>query len=228
MRKLLCILFIFTILCSVSSCKNNPGKEANVEVSKASVDEFLSLLRNIEPDGITNYCRIDEAYCYNVTPEQVAAETDMKIFKFSDSSASYVMLDNEVYPLCESVGGYGFVNAVPCDFDNDGNKDLLIASSWGSGIHRSIISVFNSVTKESTILYNTLDTDEPDVDLVVGTTVPAFSSTQNIEDLPISYLIYSVEIKFHDFDSVNLSYAETGIVGSIEVENGVPVFIASE
>ena len=54
------------------------------------------------------------------------------------------MVDNEVYPLCESFGGFGFVNAIPCDFDNDGNKDLFVASSWGSGLHRSVISVLMS------------------------------------------------------------------------------------
>ena len=199
----------------------------STNASKNSVDEFLTLLGDIEPDGIISGYRFDAEHCYNVTPEQVAAETDMKIFKFSDSCASYVMLDKEVYLLCDYFGGYGFVNAVPCDFDGDGNKDLLVASSWGSGLHRSIISVFNSVTKESTVLYDTSATDTPTTDLFVATAVPAFSSTQSIEDLPLSYLVYSVEIEFHDFDSVNLSYAKTGVVGSIEVENGVPVFIAS-
>ena len=33
-------------------------------------------------------------------------------------------MDNEIYPLCEFFGGYGFVNAIPCDFDNDGMTDI--------------------------------------------------------------------------------------------------------
>lgn len=121
-------------------------------------------------------------------------------------------------------GGYGFVNAVPCDFDNDGNKDLLVASSWGSGMHRSIISVFNSVTKESTVLYDTSDTDKPNTDLFVSTVVPVYSSTQEFEDLPVTYMVYSARIITYDSDFINLSYVSTGVVGSIEVENGTPVF----
>ena len=200
----------------------------STNASKDSVDEFLTLLGDIEPDGIISGYRFDAEHCYNVTPEQVAAETDMKVFKFSDSCASYVMLDKEVYLLCDFFGGYGFVNAVPCDFDGDGNKDLLVASSWGSGLHRSIISVFNSVTKESTVLYDTSTTSEPCTDLFVATAIPAFSSTQEYEDLPVSYLVYSANIKFYNNDPINLSYVATGVIGSIEIENGAPVFKASQ
>lgn len=196
----------------------------STNASKDSVDAFLSLLGDIEPDGLLSGCQFDEEHCFNVTPEQVAAETDMQIFKFSDSCASYVMLDNEIYLLCDFFGGYGFVNAVPCDFDNDGNKDLLVASSWGSGMHRSIISVFNSVTKESTVLYDTSDTDKPNTGLFVSTVVPVYSSTQEFEDLPVTYMVYSARIITYDSDFINLSYVSTGVVGSIEVENGTPVF----
>ncbi|MBR6825136.1 MAG: hypothetical protein IKM59_01175, partial [Oscillospiraceae bacterium] len=108
----------------------------------------------------------------------------------------------------------------------DGNKDLLVASSWGSGMHRSIISVFNSAAKESTVLYDTSTTDTPGVDLFVSTATPAFSSKE-IEDLPIYYRVYSAEITVNDMEEYNLadlSYVATDLMGSIEIENGTPVF----
>ena len=150
MKKLLCILCVSSLIlllcfCKASTIKTNEYEPAKTTVSKDSVKEFMSLLKELAPSGEFVGYEYDESKCYNVTPTQVAKDTDMKIFKFSDSCASFIMVDNEVYYLYDSFGRYGFVNAIPCDFDNDGNKDLLIASSGGGlRMHFSIISVFNS------------------------------------------------------------------------------------
>lgn len=232
MKKFFCILSLTAVLYLLCSCNDNTPSTNEHEtmktnISKDHVSEFMELLGGeIELGGLSSGFVLDEEHCYNVTPQQVASETDMKIFKFSDSCASFVMFNNEIYPLCEWFGGYGFVNAVPCDFDNDGNKDLLVASSWGSGMHRSIISVFNSAAKESTVLYDTSTTDTPSVDLFVSTATPAFSSKE-IEALPIYYRVYSAEITVNDMEEYNLadlSYVATDLMGSIEIENGTPVF----
>lgn len=232
MKRIFCIICAFTMLFLLCSCADNHAQNANehasvkTPINKDSVKEFMLLLEKIVPSGHIYGDEIREENCYNVTPIEVAAETDMKIFKLSDSCASFVMIDNEIYPLCEFLGGYGFVNAIPCDFDNDGNKDLLVASSWGSGMHRSIISVFNSVTKESTVIYNTFTTDNPGIDLFVAAESPVFSS-KKIEDWPIYYQVYSAEITVNDREAYNLadlSYVATDLVGSIEIENGKPVF----
>ena len=71
--------------------------------TKDSVKEFISLLGNIEPNGLISGYKIDEETCYNVTPPGVAAETNMKIFKFSDSScggsgSAKVCNDDTLYP----------------------------------------------------------------------------------------------------------------------------------
>ena len=228
MKKAFCVLSVIILLCSLCSCKDNIVYDTmKTNISKDRVTEFMEVLgTEIELDGLSSGFVLDKEHCYNVTPQQVAAETDMLIFKFSDSCASFVMLDNKIYPLCEWFGGYGFVNAVPCDFDNDGNKDLLVASSWGSGMHRSIISVFNSVSKKSIILYDTSTTDTPNVDLFVSAATLSLSSKE-IEDLPVYYCVYSAKITVNDMEQYNLadlSYVATGMVGSIESENGKPVF----
>ena len=225
MKKFFCILCVFSILCCLCSCNSNNTHKANeyeamkTSVTKDSVKEFVSLLEDFEPGGLVSGYEYNEKNCYNVTPTEVAAETDMKIFKFSDSCASFVMLNNEVYPLCEGVGGYGFVEAIPCDFDNDGNKDLLVASSWGSGVHRSVISVFNSVSKESTILYTS------DTDLIVArSTANIFTDNPEIDE-KLYYSVLSVKINVEDNNFANLSYDVTGVEGHIECENNSPQFI---
>ena len=233
--KRFCLIMIALMmiigLCSCNSESNNKDNFDNTEktymttpCSKEDVGAFCDIIGELQGEGLFSGFVLDREKCFNVTPQQVAWETNYKIFKFSDSCASFVMIDNEVYTLCESFGGYGFVNAVPCDFDNDGNKDLLVASSWGSGLHRSIISVFNSTTKESTIIYDTSTTDNPQVDLFVAISSPSFSS-KDPSALPIYYEVYSAKIKPNDNNLADLSYVATGIVGSISADNGEIAFI---
>lgn len=231
MKRIFCIFCVITMLFLLCSCKDDISHKANeyetmkTSATKDSVEEFVSLLENIEPSGLISGYKFDEETCYNVTPPEVSAETNMKIFKFSDSCASFVMVDNEIYSLCEWFGGYGFVNALPCDFDNDGNKDLLVASSWGSGVHRSIISVFNSVSKNSTILYDTSSADTPNTDLIVAqSTASFFTGDPNIDE-KLYYSVLSVKINVENNNLVNLAYVVTGIEGHIEYEDNTPQFI---
>lgn len=220
-------------LFSLTACNANDKKtDTECEVSydylytscsKDGVEEFMSIIGEAELGGLSDGMKLDEEHCYNVTPLSVAAETDIKIFKFSDSCLSLALIDNEVYEICTSFGGYGFVNAVPWDYDEDGNLDLLIASSWGSGLHRSEVSVFNTKTKESIVVYDTSITDDPSVDLLV-TTVALSLSSKEPKDYPIYYQIYSANIAVKDNNFADLSCTITGVVGSVVVENGTPVF----
>lgn len=231
MKRILCIFCVITMLFLLCSCEDDSSHNANeyesmkTNISKDHVSEFMELLGGeIELDELLSGFILDEEHCYNVTPPQVAAETNMKIFKFSDSCISLVLLDNKIYTLCESFGGYGFVNAIPCDFDNDGNKDLLVASSWGSGLHRSIISVFNSVTKESTILYDTSTTDTPEVDLIVSqSTASIFTDNPEIDE-KLYYSVLSVKINVENNNFAELAYVVDGVEGHIEAKDGTPTF----
>lgn len=146
-------------------------------------------------------------------------------FKFSDSCASFVLINGEVYEICSWFGGQGFVNAVPCDFDADGNVDLLVSSSSGSGVHVSVISVFNSVSKESTVIYRTSAAKTRDLDLLVGT-YKVSSSSKDISDLPVCYGVYRIDIKDANNDFPGISYTITNQIGNIVVEDGMPVFHA--
>lgn len=221
MKKILCTLLMIVMLFSFCSCKDsktitvNDHKSENTNISKESIEEFMSLLNDFEPSGFIDGCKIEKENCYNVTPPQVASETDMKIFKFSDSCASYVMLDNEIYILCAS-----FVNAVPCDFDGDGNKDLLVASSCGSGIHRSTISVFNSVNKESLDIY-----DAPYVHLIVTRSTDNLFDVEPKDDELLCYYVLSAKIQSGDNNLANLSYTAKDVVGHIEVIDDTPTFV---
>ncbi len=108
------------------------------------VEEFLNLIdwQDEEENG----------KWYNVTPDAIKEEIGIQIFKNDRWYSSVALIDGKTYQLGEYFGGTGFMSGVPCDFDNDGVKDILFTSSWGSGIHRTEVNVFNMATKETTFL----------------------------------------------------------------------------
>lgn len=238
MKRLLGFLLTVSCMIGLTACSSNNnttnGESFKNEIpsiymknscSKDSVDDLMKIIGDTELNGLLSGMKLDEEHCYNVTPESVSAQTDFQIFKFSDSCISLVLIDKEVYPICESFGGYGFVNALPWDYDEDGNLDLLVASSWGSGMHRSIISVFNTTTKESLVVYDTSTTETPSVDLFVVASSPSVSFPDDM-DAPIYYQVYAadIEVNGEEYNLADLSYTATGVVGSVVVEDGEPTF----
>ncbi len=242
MKRIYATFFFIFFLCMVFTSCSSVGNETvikdseselsginmqermHTEHSKEYVTEFMSILGSVKGEELLSGYDFDEEHCYNVTPSAVSMSTDIKIFKFSDSCVSLALIDGEVFEICTSFGGYGFFNAVPWDYDADGTMDLLIASSWGSGIHRSEISVFNVKTKRSTVICSSMEfnNSDPGNDWFVAMQSPS-SDTGNPEEKTISYVIYSAEIQSGN-SLVDLSYAIRSCVGSIELENGTPVF----
>ena len=187
--------------------------------TKDGVDEFYTLFQQT----MYNYNMEEflKEKCYNVTPQEVSESTDAKIFKFIDNSASFVLIDNEIHEICFYFGGYGFINAVPCDFDGDGSLDLLVASSWGSGLHRSEISVFNLTNKTFEIYYSTQDQSMANnyIELVV--------QAKENSDGTVTYELYSVDYKSALVgDSFTLAYKAIELHGIMENVDGVPTFKA--
>ena len=232
MKRSFCLLIGLALLFSLFSCRGGDQtgggqNENHLPYGKDGVDEFISITEDMKGEGLISGFSITEDNIYNVTPDQVARETNYRIFKASDSCASFILIDSQIYLLCEYFGGFGFVNAVPCDFDEDGCTDLLVASSFGSGAHRSVISHFNVKTKESTVIFDTSLTDQSDRDLIVMAATPSFSSAE-INNLPIYYNIYSVEISVEEGNLAKLSYLPSDVIGSVEYENGLVVFKSNE
>lgn len=237
-KRLLLVLFVLLTFVFTSCTSKNSNELSNTEqttdalfsqqsymtgnCSKDNVEEFMSVLGEQELGGLSTGFVLDEEHCYNVTPERIAEETSAQIFKFSDSCATFIYLNSQVYPLGEWFGGYGFVNAVLCDFDHDSNSDILYTYSWGSGLHRSLVAVFNTQTMENTVIYDSSDTDKPSVDLYVSEQSPSIDIPD--VEIPTYYVVYMVDIEVLEDNFANLGCVATGVVGSVESENGIPVF----
>lgn len=244
MKKLLCLLLSAGMMLAFAGCAESDVKSdgesvpnssqsvqaptesekddaetvyAAITPTKEGVAEFAEKLREtLDMDSIAG-TPINEENVYNVTPPEVAEQTDFKIFKHSDSCASFVMTKDGVYELGNSFGGYGVISAVPCDPDGDGNKDLLVASSWGSGIHRSEISVFNSVTREFEVIFSTMDTVPRTVDL-------AFSSSYKDEERGTVYKVCSVTVDRETVDRMYVNYTVGELFGTVEIVDGKATF----
>lgn len=114
------------------------------------VAEFLNLAEDIGFDKLPRMYPDD--ICYNVTPEYIENQTGCMIFKYNESCESFLLADGKIYPLGTGFGGFGLTDIQLCDFDRNGKEDLLYTYSWGSGMHRSEIGLFNLTTKEETRL----------------------------------------------------------------------------
>ena len=231
MKRILSATILLLLLASLCSCqlisdlvKNGEKEYKSLPCTKDDIDEFLSIA-DLKGEGLLEGYDLSEGNLYNVTPTEVKAETDYKIFKASDSCASFILVDGEIYPICKFFGGYGFVNAIPWDYDGNGVIDLLVASSSGSGIHCSEISLFNATTKESSVVY--VSSPDERIDLIIRAESPAFSS-KDPGSLPTYYNIYSVSIKATDANLAELSYLVTERIGRIELTDGEPVFMPTE
>jgi hypothetical protein len=80
---------------------------------------------------------------YDVTPKEVREEIGCQIFKVNYSCEPYVVYKSKVFHIGFGFGGFGIVSLTTCDFDGNGQKDLIYTFSFGSGMHRSHIGVFN-------------------------------------------------------------------------------------
>ena len=189
------------------------------QYSREGVPEFLAIVGNIQGDGLLSGADFSQETCYNVTPERVARETDIRIFMYSKTGLSLSLIDGEVYPICTWFGGWGFMDAVPWDVDEDGLIDLIVLSSWGSGLHRDEISVFNRRTKESTVIYSTADEKVT----LTGLSDLCFDEGPYEDDEGLHIDVYRTN------DMVcgdgYMSYTKADYHGTIKLVDGQPVYI---
>lgn len=97
---------------------------------------------------------------YDITPEDVKKELGCQIFKFNYTCDTFVIYKSKLFPIGMGSGGFGTVSINTCDFDKNGQKDLIYTFSWGSGMHRSQIGIYNlSQSKEVVLDFTQRDED---------------------------------------------------------------------
>ena len=148
----------------------------------------------------------------DVTPEEVLETTGCRIFKDPDSCEFYLADGERCSVLGTGFGGYGFTSAVPWDYDGNGTVDLLYTYSWGSGMHRSHLSLFDRTKWEEQALYVYYPWD-----------YEAYGSDLLVEKLtdesgaPVFHVYTAdVTVEGHDFTELRFTKkAEAGVVDAI-------------
>lgn len=109
--------------------------------SSAGVERFLKMLGEF-------HSGYDSDICFQVTPQEISDQYGFEIFKFDTSCASFLLYEEDVYPLGTWFGGYGVTSFAISDMNEDGDPELYFTYSWGSGIHRSQVGYFDTAAKE--------------------------------------------------------------------------------
>lgn len=148
---LLLFMTITVLVCSTAPDSNKKGlvalapeTEMTIVPSILLVDKFVS-----ENKRFTNDYVEDE--CYNITPDFITKNSDFVIFKYIESTESFIMYDGHIYSIGTCFGGYGITSMALADINMDNQYELYYTFSWGSGIHRSEIGYFDPANKEITV-----------------------------------------------------------------------------
>lgn len=160
----------------------------------------------------------------DVTPEGVSAAMDCRIVKDPEDCDTFLVDETEISLLACGPGGYGFTSAVPWDYDDNGIPDLLFTYSWGSGMHRSHLALFDRTTREEQelyVYYPDMATEGSDLILELGKNDMGTDTRA----------VYTADITVNGDDYTDLSFTkreEAGIVDavwSLDGEQVWPLFL---
>lgn len=130
----------------------HPDKPEDVVLPDPTVmtlDEFKTVFAEYsEKNGLGFSEAVIRDSAADVSPEGFFEETGANLFRVG--TATYLAHYGKLYALGEHFGGTGMTDIATGDFDADGQKDILIAYSFGSG--KNSIAAFNLTTKKQTFL----------------------------------------------------------------------------
>jgi hypothetical protein len=141
---------------------------------------------------------------YEITPEDVKEEIGCQIFKVNYTCETYVIHKSKLFAIGFGFGGNGITDIKTCNFDGDGQKDLIYTFSWGSGIHRSHIGVFNFSKEQE----EWLDFQQVDKDIILEK-----NSDNNFD-------IYTAKISQANLDFVHLKLSREEHIADVKTIRG--------
>lgn len=141
---------------------------------------------------------------YDITPKSIKEEIGCQIFKINYTCETYVVNKSKVYAIGLGFGGFGVVNIESCDLDNDGHKDLIYTFSWGSGLHRSHIGIFNFAKEKE----EWLDFQQMNEDIVL----------EKVSDN--DFKVYIAKVTSENLDFIHLELSKQEQVADIKSVDG--------
>ena len=237
MKRLVLVLLCAVLAFSAMACDDSEvytgdqPKDAEVtdkkEYERVDTQGFMSALldaydaKAVKADGVSKD-DLDIEKCVEVTPDGVFEATGVQIFKFTDTLASFMIKDKEVKEACQSFGGMGFSDAIPWDYDQNGVDDLLVAGSWGSGMHRAALTLWNMDTMEQ------MDLDSMNIQssfFSVGDIGFDFIDENDHSKGIVIYALGYTQVKDEENQTVEFIPYRGTDMAEIRMENGVFVYV---
>lgn len=158
MKRIMSILLCALLAVSILGCSEAKGiysvfsmKQTDSTVDQQMIDDFLA-----NNEEYANYEEIQKnvpdvlSYLVNITPDSLKEICSVYRFTYETGTSlggeTFLVYDNSVYPLGCAFGGYGITEFAY--INSGGNHTLYFIYSWGSGIHRSHIGMFDFNTKK--------------------------------------------------------------------------------
>ena len=137
MKKYMAMLLAALCLSGVlMGCEKEPAQPEVSEAAFEAPDEGFGVSADVFVDALevsVPQWREDgsaaEAFC-DITTKAAAEEIGCQVFRETNTHASYVYYEENVYPLGEWVGGQGVVDLQVSDLNADGTPELLYAYSY--------------------------------------------------------------------------------------------------
>ncbi len=153
-RIFICVMVVFLSVFSLAPCfKGNNYSDNFSEFSKNAEFTLLNLNfsdKDKNPSSTFTNLIAQTDICLSETPVSVTPEklkSKCEIYKCINDCQTFMVYRKTLHVLGDSFGGHGVTQLA---FANDNGKEYLIyCFSFGSGIHRSLIGVFDFAAKKS-------------------------------------------------------------------------------
>ena len=212
-KQIYCCFICVVLLFSLSACSKTQN-QIYMQYSKDGVSEFFKLAQEQIFSQKNSTLDFKEQNCYNVTPSIISEKTKYKIFKFSDNARSYILIDGKVHELGVGIEACGFVNALPCDFDEDGNVDVLFSNVLSPSL--SSVVCFNTKTLKASNVVSNSDFNDNRYHVILD--AERYAATGKYY-----FLLTAVGYEINNYKDI--FYLNGGTVGEIIVRDKAPIYI---
>lgn len=130
-------MLIFSFLFSACDSKKIIIEETKEKISIEEAKKLILATPDISQSSKTDIELIE------ITPSNIWDQTKCQLYKIVDdykNSETFIVTNQKAVHIGNGFGGFGVTSAVPYDVNKDGVLDIVYSYSFGSGIHRSVIS----------------------------------------------------------------------------------------
>lgn len=129
--------------------KDTAMKDSSKKLSLEEAEKLIAASSNIAQSSDKN------AEIKEITSSDIWSKTKCQLFRIAEET--FIVENQKVVHIGNGFGGNGVTSAVPYDVNKDGITDIIYAYSFGSDMHRSLISWLDLKSFEEHIVEDKLN-----------------------------------------------------------------------